>query len=107
MAQRFRIRKGDSVIVLSGKDKGKTGDVVKMLREDNRVVVQGVNMVKRHQKPSGGNAGGIVEKEASLHISNVAHVDPESKKPTRVGVKVLDDGRKVRVARRSGEVIDI
>ena len=78
-----------------------------MLRADNRVVVQGVHMVKRHTRPSAGNPGGIVEKEGTIHISNVAHVDPKSGKPTRVGYKFLEDGRKVRVARRSGETIDI
>ena len=107
MAQRFRIRKGDSVVVLTGKDKGKTGEVLKVLREDNRVVVQGVQMVKRHTRPSAMSAGGIVEKEASIHLSNVAHIDPKTKKPTRVGVKFEKDGTKVRVARRSGQAIDI
>lgn len=107
MAQRFRIRRGDSVVVITGKDKGKTGEVVKVLRDDNRVVVQGVNMVKRHTRASATTEGGVIAKEASLHISNVAHIDPETKKPTRVGVRVLEDGRKVRVARGSGQVIDI
>ena len=83
MAQKFRIRKGDVVCVISGKDKGKSGPVLKVLREDNRLVVQGVNFVKRHQKQTVAQEGGIVQKEASLHISNVAHVDPVSKKPTR------------------------
>lgn len=106
MARRFRIKKGDLVTILTGKDKGKSGDVIKVLRDRERVVVQGLNMVKRHQKPAGGQQGGIIEKEASIHISNVAHIDPESKKPTRVGVKFLKDGSKVRVARRSGAELD-
>lgn len=106
MVQKFRIKKGDNVCVISGKDKGKTGQVLKMLREKNRVIVQGVNLVKRHQKQTMTQEGGVVQKEASLHISNVAHVDPKSKKPTRVGYKVLSDGSKVRVAKRSGETIE-
>jgi len=100
------IRKGDRVAVLSGRDKGKTGDVVKVFPKRERAVVQGVNMVKRHTRPSGGNAGGIVEKEATVHVSNLALIDPKDDKPTRVGVKILGDGRKVRFAKRSGEVID-
>jgi len=106
MVQKFRIRKGDMVCVIAGKDKGKTGQVLKVLREANRLIVQGVNLIKRHQKQTVSQEGGIVQKEASLHISNVAHVDPVSKKPTRVGFKVLKDGRKVRVAKRSGETIE-
>jgi large subunit ribosomal protein L24 len=106
MSAKFKIKKGDKVVVITGRDKGKSGEVLRVLREDNRVVVQGVNMVKRHTKQQPGNPGGIVEKEAAIHVSNVAHIDPKSDKPTRVGYKVLEDGRKVRVARRSGEVID-
>jgi large subunit ribosomal protein L24 len=106
MAQKFRIKKGDTVCVISGKDKGKSGQVLKVLREDSRLIVQGVNLVKRHQKQTVAQEGGIVQKEASLHISNVAHVDPVSKKPTRVGYKFLKDGNKVRVAKRSGETIE-
>ena len=106
MAQRFRIRKGDTVTVLTGKDKGKTGEVQKVIRDQNRVIVAGVNVVKRHQKATAMAAGGIVEKESSIHISNVSHIDPKSKKPTRVGVKFLEDGTKVRIARRSGQQID-
>jgi len=101
------IKKGDRVVVLSGRDRGKRGEVLKVMPREARVVVQGVMMVKKHEKPSprtGG--GGIVTKEAPIHISNVALVDPETDRPTRVGTKVLDDGRKVRVARRSGSVID-
>ena len=107
MAEKFKIKKGDRVIVISGRDKGKTGEVVRVLREERRAVVQGVNMVKRHTRQSPGEPGGIVQKEAAIHISNIAHIDPASQLPTRVGYKFLDDGRKVRVARRSGEVIDV
>ena len=107
MATKLKIKKGDKVVVITGRDKGKKGEVMCVLRAENRVVVQGVHMVKRHTKPGAGNAGGIVEKEGTIHLSNVAHVDPKSGKPTRVGYKFLEDGRKVRVARRSGETIDI
>ena len=106
MAKTFKIRKGDRVTVITGRDKGKKGEVVRVLRKENRVLVQGVNMVKRHTAQSQTSAGGIIEKEASLHISNVAHIDPKSSKPTRVGYKVDKDGRKTRVAKRSGETID-
>ena len=103
---KLKIKKGDKVVVITGRDKGKTGEVKKVLPAENRVVVDGVNMVKRHTAPSAGNAGGIVEKEASIHVSNVACVDPKTDKPTRVGYKTLEDGRKVRFAKRSGEIID-
>lgn len=100
------MKKGDQVIVRTGKDKGKTGEVLRMIPNDNRAVVSGVNMVKRHTRPTQTSAGGIVEKEASINVSNLALIDPKDDKPTRVGVKVLKDGRKVRYAKRSGEVID-
>jgi len=103
---KLKIKKGDNVIVIAGRDKGRTGEVLRVLPSEQRLIVQGVNLVKRHTKPRMGDPGGIVEKESTLHISNVAHVDPASRKSTRVGYKVLDDGRKVRFARRSGEVID-
>lgn len=106
MTQQFRIKKGDMISVISGKDKGKSGQVLKVLRQDNRVLVQGVNLIKKHQKQTFAQEGGIVQKEASIHISNVAHVDPVSKKPTRVGIKFLKDGQKVRIAKRSGEAIE-
>ncbi len=106
MATTLKIRKGDRVVVTSGRDKGKTGDVLKILRKRNRALVQGVNMVKRHQRPTQASGGGIVEKESSIHISNLAHIDPKDQKPTRVGFKILEDGRKVRFAKRSGEIID-
>jgi len=107
MTVKFKIRKGDKVVVRTGKDKGKTGEVLRVLRDEERVLVQGINMVKRHTRPAPGNPGGIIDKEAAIHISNVALADPRTGKPTRVGFKILDGGRKVRVARRSGETIDL
>ena len=106
MAEKFKIKKGDKVVVRTGKDKGKTGEVLRVLRQDDRVLVQGVNMVKRHQRPSQVAPGGIMEKEAPLHISNVGLVDPKTDLPTRVGYRIDDDGRKLRFAKRSGEPID-
>jgi large subunit ribosomal protein L24 len=106
MAGKLKIKKGDKVVVITGRDKGKSGEVLRVLRADSRVVVQGVNIIKRHTRPSPGNTGGIVEKEAAIHVSNVAHVDPKSNQPTRIGYKLLEDGRKVRYAKRSGEVLD-
>lgn len=106
MSKKFKIKKGDKVMVIAGRDKGKQGEVLRVLRDDDRVLVQGVNMVKRHTAQSQTSSGGIIEKEASLHISNVAHIDPKSSKPTRVGYKIDKDGRKSRVARRSGETLD-
>jgi large subunit ribosomal protein L24 len=103
---KLKIRRGDKVMVIAGRNKGARGDVVKVLPSENRVIVQGVNIVKRHTRPSQLNPGGIVEKEAPIHVSNVAHVDPDSGEATRVGYKWLEDGRKVRFAKRSGEVID-
>jgi large subunit ribosomal protein L24 len=104
--RKLKIKKGDSVVVISGRDKGKTGEVLHVLPAEERVVVQGVNVVRRHTRPRMGDPGGIVEKELAIHISNVAHIDPQSSRATRIGYKYLEDGRKVRVARRSGEVID-
>ncbi|HEU0155728.1 MAG TPA: 50S ribosomal protein L24 [Stellaceae bacterium] len=103
---KLKIKKGDQVVVISGRDKGKTGEVLRVLPAENRAVVQGVNIAKRHTKPRMGDPGGIVEKELALHISNLAHIDPPSGRPTRIGYKFLGDGRKVRFAKRSGEVID-
>ena len=102
----FKVKTKDKVVVLTGKDKGKTGEVLKVFPKENRVVVQGVNVVKKHTRASARSEGGIVEVEASIHASNVAHIDPKDSKPTRVGFKVLEDGRNVRVAKRSGEIID-
>lgn len=106
MALKLKIRKGDKVVVTTGKDKGKTGEVLKVLREENRAVVQGVNIVRRHTRQTPQAEGGIIAKEAPIHISNIAIEDPKEGGATRVGFKTLDDGRKVRVAKRSGEVID-
>ncbi len=102
-----KIRKGDRVQVLAGRDKGKRGEVLRVMPTESRALVQGVNVVKRHQKPRGLNApGGIQEKEAPIHLSNLALIDPKSDKPARVGFRVLEDGKKVRVAKGSGEVLD-
>ncbi len=105
--QKLRIRKGDKVVVISGKDKGKKGEILRVLPTEARAVVQGINVVKRHTKPTQTNQGGIVEKEAPIHVSNLAIEDPRDGKPSRIGFKVLEDGRKVRVAKRSGDVIDV
>jgi large subunit ribosomal protein L24 len=102
----FKIKKGDRVVVVSGRDRGKHGEVLRVVRKEDRLIVQGVNMVKRHSRPAAGHPGGIIDKEAPIHISNVAHLDPSTNGPTRVGYKFLEDGRKVRFAKRSGEVID-
>jgi large subunit ribosomal protein L24 len=102
---KLKIKKGDNVVVTSGRDKGKSGQVLRVFPAENRLVVQGIHMARRHTKPRMGDPGGIVDKELTIHLSNVAHVDPQSGKPTRVGYKIMDDGRKVRVARRSGEMI--
>jgi large subunit ribosomal protein L24 len=106
MTDKFKIKKGDKVVVITGRDKGRSGEVLRVLRDEDRVLVQGVNMIKRHTRPAAGQPGGIIEKEAAIHISNVAHLDPKSNKPTRVGYRFLEDGRKVRFAKRSGEVLD-
>lgn len=100
-----KIKKGDKVVVLTGKDKGKTGEITKVLVSENRVIVSGINMIKRHTKPSAMGQGGVVEREASIHRSNVALADPKDGKATRVGIKVGKDGKKTRVAKRSGETI--
>ena len=102
-----KIRKGDRVIVTTGRDKGKKGEVIKMYPAENRALVSGVNVVKRHQRATQRQQGGIVSKESPIDLSNLAHVDPKSGEPTRIGFKVLGDGRKVRFARKSGEVIDV
>jgi large subunit ribosomal protein L24 len=101
-----KIRKGDKVIVLTGRDKGRSGEVIEVRPTESRALVRGVNMVKRHQKQTAQQEGGIISKEASIHLSNVALADPKDGKPTRVGFKIMNDGRKVRVARRSGAEID-
>ena len=106
MALKLKIRKGDKVVVRTGRDKGKVGEVLRVYPEDNRALVQGVNVVRRHQKQTPGKEGGIVSKEMPIHISNIALRDPKDGKPTKVGYKLLKDGKKVRFARNSGEVID-
>ena len=106
MPVKMKIRKGDRVQVIAGKDKGKSGDVVRVMPKENRAVVSGVNVAKRHERQTAQQAGGIVNKELPIHVSNLAVLDPNDNKPTRVGYKVLKDGRKVRVAKRSAEVID-
>jgi len=103
---KMKIKKGDTVIVNTGKDKGKKGEVLKSMPSKSRVIVQGVNVVKKHQKPTQFAAGGIQEKELSIHVSNVSLADPKEDKPTRVGFKTLQNGKKVRVAKKSGETID-
>ncbi len=105
MSLKLKIKKGDQVIVISGDDKGKTGEVVKAMPSEGKVVVQGVNLVKRHTKPSQTNPGGIITKEAPINVSNVAIVDPKSGKASKVGYKEVN-GNKVRFARKSGEVIE-
>ena len=106
MAVKFKIKKGDRVIVTTGKDKGKSGQVTRIITEENRAVVSGVNIAKRHTRQTAQQEGGIISKEMPIQISNLALIDPKDGKPTRVGYKTLADGTKVRVAKRSGEVID-
>jgi large subunit ribosomal protein L24 len=106
-SRKLKIKKGDKVTVITGRDKGKTGEVLRVDPKKGRVLVQGVNMIKRHQGPTQASPGGIIEREASLHVSNIAHVDPKTDKPTRVGFRIDDGGRKVRYAKRSGELIDL
>jgi len=101
-----RIRKGDRVVVVTGRDKGRSGEVIKVMPKENRALVRGVNMVTRHQRQTAAQEGGLVRKEAPIHLSNVAFADPIDGKPSRVGFKTLEDGRKVRFAKRSGETID-
>jgi large subunit ribosomal protein L24 len=101
-----KIRKGDRVIVTAGRDKGKRGEVRQVMPEDGRAIVAGVNLVRRHTRQTAQTEGGIISKESTIHLSNLAIVDPKTNKPTRIGFKVLDDGRKVRVAKSSGDLID-
>ena len=106
MAEKLRIKKGDPVVVLTGRDRGKSGEVTRVFSKKNQVLVQGVSVIKRHTAPSANNPGGIIEKEMPIDISNVSLIDPKDRKPTKVGFRFLEDGRKVRYAKRSGEVID-
>ena len=101
-----KIRKGDKVVVLTGRDKGRTGEVIEVRPDQDRALVRGINMVKRHQRQTAQQEGGIIAKEAPIHVSNLALEDPKDGKPTRVGFKRLDDGRMVRFAKRSGEIIE-
>jgi large subunit ribosomal protein L24 len=101
-----KIKKGDKVVVRTGRDKGRTGEVIQVMPKEARALVRGVNLVKRHQRQTMNQEGGIIQKEAPVHLSNLALADPKDGKPTRVGFKILDDGRKVRVAKRSGDLID-
>jgi len=101
-----KIRKGDKVVVLSGRDKGRTGEVVEVRPDESRALVRGVNMVKRHQRQTAQQEGGIISKELPVHLSNIALADPKDGKPTRVGFKIQADGKKIRIAKRSGAEID-
>ena len=101
-----KIRKGDKVVVLAGKDKGRSGEVLSVAPKDDKAIVRGVNMIRKHQKQSQSQEGGIISKEAPIHLSNIALADPKDGKPTRVGFQIQGDGKKVRVAKRSGEVIN-
>jgi len=101
-----KIRKGDKVVVLAGKDKGRSGEVLRVMPKDDKAVVRGVKLVRRHQKQTQSQEGGIISKEAPIHLSNLALADPKDGKPTRVGFRVQEDGTKVRIAKRSGEVIN-
>ncbi|MGB1106593.1 MAG: 50S ribosomal protein L24 [Alphaproteobacteria bacterium] len=105
MAEKFKIKKGDQVVVTTGRDKGRRGEVIEVRRTENRVLVQGCNIVKRHTRATQDNPGGIINKEAPLHISNVSLIDPDSGQATRVGYEVKD-GKKIRIARRSGKALD-
>ena len=101
-----KVKKGDKVVVLTGRDKGRSGEVVQVMPKEDRAVVRGINLVKKHQKQTQNQEGGIVSKEAAIHLSNLAVADPKDGQPTRVGFRILDDGRKVRFAKRSGDLID-
>ncbi|MCH8203045.1 MAG: 50S ribosomal protein L24 [Proteobacteria bacterium] len=103
---KIKLKKGDKVVVLAGKDKGQRGEILKMLRPKNKAIVQGINMVKRHTAPSQAGAGGIISKEMPIHLSNLAIEDPKDGKPTRIGIRTLKDGTRERFARRSGEAIN-
>ncbi|MDQ0504000.1 50S ribosomal protein L24 [Xanthobacter agilis] len=101
-----KIKKGDKVVVLAGRDKGRTGEVIQVMPKEERALVRGINIVKRHQRQTANQEGGIIPKEGPIHLSNIAVADPKDGKPVRVGFQVLEDGSKVRVAKRSGEKID-
>lgn len=101
-----KVKKGDKVVVLTGRDKGRTGEVIQVMPKEDRALVRGVNLVKRHTRQTQTSEGGIISKEAAIHLSNLAVADPKDGKPTRVGFRILEDGRKVRFAKRSGDLID-
>jgi len=101
-----KIKKGDKVVVLTGRSKGRSGEVIRVIPDENRALVRGVNVVRRHQRQTASQEGGVISKEAPIDLSNIAIADPKDGKPTRVGFKVLDSGKKVRIAKRSGEQID-
>ncbi|MBS3651450.1 50S ribosomal protein L24 [Pseudaminobacter sp. 19-2017] len=101
-----KIRKGDKVVVLSGKDKGRSGEVLRVMPKDDKALVRGINIIVRHQRQTQAQEGGLIRKEAPIHLSNIALADPKDGKPTRVGFRIEADGKKVRVAKRSGEVIN-
>jgi large subunit ribosomal protein L24 len=106
MAAKLKVKKGDRVVVITGSDKGKRGEILRVMPDEGRVLVSGVNLVKRHTKQSAKTQGGIISREAPVHVSNVSLLDPKTQKPTKVGYKILGDGTKVRVARKSGETIN-
>ena len=101
-----KIKKGDKVVVLAGRDKGRSGEVIQVMPKEERALVRGVNMIKRHQRQTASQEGGIISKEGPIHLSNLGMADPKDGKATRVGFRILDDGRKVRFAKRSGDLID-
>ena len=103
---KLKIKKGDKVMVITGKDKGKSGEVLSVIPKSNRVVLRGINVAKRHTAQSQTSQGGILDKELSIHVSNISHIDPKENKATRIGYKFLKDGRKVRFSKRSGDLID-
>jgi large subunit ribosomal protein L24 len=103
---KLKVKKGDKVIVITGKDKGKQGDVMSVSPKENKAIISGINLAKKHQKPTRESEGGIISKEMPIHISNIALIDPVSGKATKVGFKILEDGKKVRVAKSSGEILD-
>jgi len=105
--RKLKVKKGDKVVVLAGRDKGKEGEILKVMPTDNRVIVQGINVTTRHVRASAQSQGGMEQKESSIHVSNIAHVDPKSGDATRIGYRTLEDGRKVRYAKASGEIIDL
>ena len=102
---KLKVKKGDEVVVITGKHKGKKGKILKVFPEDSKVIVSGLNLVKKHTKPNQMSEGGIITKELPIHISNIAHIDPKTGNPTKVAFKFLEDGSKVRVAKKSGEII--